>query len=190
MSRSRGFALLLVAALAAGCGVADEDAGDGPGPTGASAPARSDRAAPAEAPLDRTDRTAATPVAAEVAARSAASPTAQPVAGSAQREAILNALRPAVEEALRGPVEFVVSAMRVEDGWALVIAEPQRPGGAPIDAAAIYPDAWQDMDGLTVTAILRHGGGGDGWTLADHAIGATDVWQCGVDGPPPSLTGC
>ena len=44
------------------------------------------------------------------------------------------------------------------------------------------------MDGLTINAILRFSGGG--WTLVDHAIGPTDVWYCGVEGPPDSLTGC
>lgn len=112
--------------------------------------------------------------------------TGQPVRGSPQRAAIMDALRPAIERELGGPVEFVVQRAAVQNGWALVIAQPQRPGGG-----AITPPRGFDMefrDGLTVNGILRFTG--RGWSLVDHAIGPTDVWYCGVDGPPSSLTGC
>lgn len=56
-------------------------------------------------------------------------PSAAASAGSAQRRAILNALRPAVERELRGPVEFVIDCIQVQGGMALVNANPQRPGG-------------------------------------------------------------
>jgi hypothetical protein len=114
---------------------------------------------------------------------------AQPGAGSAQRAAIMDALRPAIERKLGGAVEFVVRRAAVQNGWALVIADPQRPGGGRIDPKRHFPnEVIEFMDGLTVNAILRFSGGG--WTLVDHAIGPTDVWYCGVEGPPRSLTGC
>lgn len=112
--------------------------------------------------------------------------TAPASPGSAQRAALMDALRPSIEQELGTRVEFVVQRAAVRDGWALVIADPQRPGGGEITP----PDDF-DMefrDGLTVNAILRFSGGG--WTLVDHAIGPTDVWYCGVDGPPAALTGC
>jgi hypothetical protein len=28
------------------------------------------------------------------------------------------------------------------------------------------------------------------WTVHDHVIGPTDVWYCGMSGPPRSLLGC
>ena len=119
----------------------------------------------------------------EVDARSPAAP------GTAQRRAILDALRPAVEARLGPNVEFVVDRISVAQGWALVFANPQRRGGAPIDGRAIFGDDIDNMDGLTVTAILRFQGGR--WNLVDHAIGATDVWYCdGRIGAPSSLTGC
>ena len=59
------------------------------------------------------------------------SAVAPPRAGSAQRGAILNAIRPAVELELGSNVEFVPSCMQVWKGWALVAAEPQR--GIDID---------------------------------------------------------
>jgi hypothetical protein len=111
------------------------------------------------------------------------------VAG-AQRRAILDALRPPIERRLGGPVEFVVRRIAVRDGWALVIADPQRPGGGRIDARRYYSaDDLETMDGLTVNGVLRFSGGR--WRLVDHAIGPTDVWYCDPAlGAPRSLTGC
>jgi hypothetical protein len=140
---------------------------------------------------------ATTPAPASANAAAAAPPstqgapnaTAQPGPGSAQRAAIMDALRPAIERKLAGPVEFVVRRAAVQDGWALVIADPQRPGGGRINPKRHFPnEVIEFMDGLTVNAILRFSGGG--WTLVDHAIGPTDVWYCGVEGPPRALTGC
>ena len=110
----------------------------------------------------------------------------QPTAGSAQRAAIMDALRPAIERELGGRIEFVVTRAAVRNGWALVIAEPQRPGGGEITPRADFDSEFRD--GLTVNGVLRFSG--NGWTLVDHAIGPTDVWYCGLDGPPRALTGC
>jgi hypothetical protein len=118
-----------------------------------------------------------------------------PAAASAQvvgaeRRAILDALRPPIERRLGGPVEFVVRRIGVQNGWALVIADPQRPGGGRIDARRYFSaDDLETMDGLTVNGVLRLTGGR--WRLVDHAIGPTDVWYCDPAlGAPPSLTGC
>ena len=124
------------------------------------------------------------PPAAPAAAQGAVSATAAPRPNSAQRRAILDALRPTIERRLGPNVEFVVSDMRVSGGWAFVMANPQRRGGRPIDGRRYFPN-FEDMDGLTVTALLRFQGR---WTLVDHAIGATDVWYCGR--APRSLVGC
>jgi len=111
-------------------------------------------------------------------------------AGSPMRRAILDAVRPPVERTLGGPVEFVVRTLRVQGGWALVIADPQRPGGGRIDARRYFSaDDIEVMDGLTVNAIVRLRGGR--WRLVDHAIGPGDVWYCDPAlGAPRSLTGC
>jgi hypothetical protein len=123
---------------------------------------------------------AAEPAAAQVSA------TAAPAVNSAQRRAILDALRPTIVRQLRSPVEFVIRRIGVERGWALVVADPQRPGGGAILARHL-PDA-EERDGLTVYAVMRFQRGR--WTVHDHVIGPTDVWYCGMQGPPRSLLGC
>lgn len=174
-------ALLLTLAA---CGQADErdegglrSAVERSGRNESAAPKASEPSAAPAAPAE--ERT----VQGEVDARSPALP------GTAQRRAILDALRPAVEARLGPDVEFVVDRISVSPGWALVFANPQRRGGAPIDGRAIFGDDIDSMDGLAVTAILRFQGGR--WNLVDHAIGATDVWYCdGRTGAPASLIGC
>lgn len=116
----------------------------------------------------------------------AAAQVTSPAPGSAQRRAILEALRPTIARELRSPVEFVVRELRVERGWALVIAEPQRPGGGAIDGRHL--PYFEDRDGLTVYAVMRLVWGR--WRIHDHVIGPTDVWYCGMQGPPPSLLRC
>lgn len=121
-------------------------------------------------------------------AQTGVSATAPAPPASPQRRAILDALRPTIQRQLGGPVEFVVSRLDVLDGWALVYADPQRPGGGAIDGRRYFPD-FENMDGLTVTALLRFRNGG--WTRFDHAIGATDVWYCDGHNPAPNaLTQC
>jgi hypothetical protein len=109
--------------------------------------------------------------------------TAAPAPGSAQRRAILDALRPSIEAQIGPDVEFVVRQIRVIRGWAFVLADPQRKGGAAIDGHRYFPD-FDDMGGLTVTALLRYRN--HHWNLVEQAIGATDVWFC--DRGPPGLT--
>lgn len=112
-----------------------------------------------------------------------ASASASTAPGSAQRRAILNALRPSVESEIGPEVEFVVREIRVVRGWAFVMAEPQRRGGGAIDGHRYYP-YFDEMGGLTVTALLRYRNGR--WNLVERVIGATDVWFC--DRGPPGLT--
>ena len=112
---------------------------------------------------------------------------AAPAAPSAaQRRSILDALRPAIAQRLGPNVEFVVRDIRVSDGWAFVNADPQRRGGGRIDGRAYFGDDFDNMDGLTVTALLRFQEGR--WNLMDHVIGATDAWYCDLG--HEHLVGC
>ena len=74
---------------------------------------------------------------------------------SAQRKAVLDALRPAIETKLGPNVEFVIQVLRVEDGWAFVMADPQRKGGKPIDGNRYFGEDFDNMDGLRVDAVLQ-----------------------------------
>ena len=96
---------------------------------------------------------------------------------SSERKAVLDALRPSVEAKVGPNVEFVVHVLRVENGWAFVMADPQRKGGEPIDGNRYFDD-FDNMDGLRVDAVLQQKGGR--WRVVDLAIGATDVWYCDV----------
>ena len=102
---------------------------------------------------------------------------------TADRKAVLDALRPPVEAKLGPNVEFVVAHLRIEDGWAFVIVDPQRKGGKPIDGWAIFGEHFDNMDGLRTEAVLRRTKGR--WRVVDWGIGATDVWYC--DGGPKKL---
>lgn len=96
---------------------------------------------------------------------------------ASERKAVLDALRPAVEAKLGPRIEFVVHAIRIEGGWAFVMADPQRRGGKAIDGRRYFED-FDNMDGLRVDAVLQRRGGR--WRVVDHAFGATDVWYCDV----------
>jgi hypothetical protein len=59
-----------------------------------------------------------------------------PPPGSAERNAIMDGLRPTYESVFGKPVEFRVESLRVAAGFAWVVVHPQRPGGAPIGKTA------------------------------------------------------
>ena len=112
-----------------------------------------------------------------------------PIVGSQQRRAILDALRPAVAREMRGPVEFVVERLDVRSGWALVWAQPQRPGGGRIDPQVVLtPEQLEFSEGIRVDALLRFED--EQWKVEDYRVGATDVWYACYAGAPPVLTGC
>jgi hypothetical protein len=98
-----------------------------------------------------------------------------PGQGTPERKAVLDAVRPAVEQKLKGEVVFVVREIRVYKNWAFVFADPQRKDGKKFDSVRLFgKETSQMMDGLTVTALLQRSG--SQWVLVDHWVGATDVW--------------
>ena len=106
-----------------------------------------------------------------------------PPSGSVERRALMNAIRPQVEAEVGAPVEFVVRTLRVGEGWAYAVLEPQRPGGGRIPAP--YPEI---NDGVTTYAVLRNTGGG--WRALMVAVGPTDVaWAIYCDEAPRGLFG-
>lgn len=99
-----------------------------------------------------------------------------PPKGSLLRQAILDAVRPEVETQIVPGVEFRVTYIGVENGWAFVQAEPHRKGGGKLNPKDYFPNDWLHMDGLTVTAVLRLLD--NRWTVMESHIGSTDAWYC------------
>ncbi|MDT8855273.1 hypothetical protein RNZ50_09650 [Paracoccaceae bacterium Fryx2] len=102
----------------------------------------------------------------------------EPARGSADRAALMDALRPVAEQELGAPVEFVVRDLRLDGDVALMRLTAQRPGGGEIDLAETpmvqrgrAPDT---IDGPGVDALMRYADGF--WQVAHWAIGPTDVW--------------
>jgi hypothetical protein len=95
--------------------------------------------------------------------------------GSAERQAIMDALRTPVTQALGQRVVFVVSDLNVCGDWAFFAGEPQRPNGRPVDwSIGSYADAVaDDMCGGFIHALLVRQGGH--WQIREQVICATDV---------------
>jgi hypothetical protein len=98
-----------------------------------------------------------------------------PEKGSAERTAILNALRVPVERDLKQKVVFVTDNFKVQGTWAFVSGTPQSPsGGAPNYAGTKYDEA--ENEGAfdnNFFALLRKTAGK--WKVTTYAIGCTDV---------------
>ena len=123
-------------------------------------------------------------VPATLAAQVTATHPTQP--GTAQRQAIVNAIRPAIETDLDPDIVFVARCVQVWNGWALIAAEPRRRDGRKIDPKILAD--WDNRDGIDVTALLRFRYGR--WNLVNHAIGATDVWYDGIAPRPLMRSRC
>ena len=54
-----------------------------------------------------------------------------PPRGSPLRAQLMDTLRPTVMAEIGGPIEFVVTYLRVMGQWAYAYVRPQRPGGIP-----------------------------------------------------------
>lgn len=117
-----------------------------------------------------------------------------PGRGDPDRKAILDAFRPAVEQELGKPVEFVVSELNVAGNLAFVAVNAQRPGGGRIDpnhtpfAARNGEEALSMFDCCHAEAMLRKEQGQ--WRVVESGVGATDVWYAGwCDRVPRGLIG-
>ncbi len=68
-----------------------------------------------------------------------------PPPGSAERAAILEALRAPVQKGLKKKVVFKVDHLKLQNGWAFLRGVPQQPGGKPMDYRGTpYQRAKQD----------------------------------------------
>lgn len=105
--------------------------------------------------------------------------TAQtPEKGSAERTAIVNALRVPIEKELRQKIQFSIQTIKVKGNWAFINGEPQSAsGGAPDYKITKYADALEEgMFDNNFQALLKKTGGK--WKVVEFAIGCTDVcWE-------------
>lgn len=104
-----------------------------------------------------------------------------PKAGSAERKAIMDALRVPVVKRLLKPVVFKVDHLKVQGGWAFMKGVPQQPNGKPMDYRGTGYERAQ-KDGIFddwICALLRKQG--TKWQVVEFVIGATDVVYIGWD---------
>ncbi|MEQ1645772.1 MAG: hypothetical protein ABL959_20140 [Pyrinomonadaceae bacterium] len=96
-----------------------------------------------------------------------------PEKGSAERTAILAALRVPVEKTLKQDIVFVTDHFSVNGTWAFVSGQPTTPsGGKPSLKGTIF-DGDEDMFDDNFFGLLRKTGGK--WKVVTHALGCTDV---------------
>jgi hypothetical protein len=98
-----------------------------------------------------------------------------PDKGSAERKAIVDALRAPVEKQLKRPVIFKIEHLKAQNNWAFLIGRPQNSDGSAIDYTRTVHrdavDAGAFDDGIV--ALLRKTNGK--WKVIQYVIGATDV---------------
>lgn len=98
-----------------------------------------------------------------------------PEKGSAERKAILDALRVPVEKQLKQRIVFVTEHFNVSGNWAFVSGDPQSPsGGRPDYRRTPYQEAI-DSDAFdnNFFALVKKTAGR--WKVVTFAIGCTDV---------------
>jgi hypothetical protein len=98
-----------------------------------------------------------------------------PERGTQERKAIVDALRVPIEKQLKQSVIFKIDHLKVQSGWAFLLAQPQRPDGSSLDySGTVYQDAI-DAGAFDDGVIgLLHNTNGK-WRVAQFVIGATDV---------------
>ena len=115
-----------------------------------------------------------------VCAAAAFSQTAYtPAKGSAERAAILSALRVPVERELKQKIQFSIENFKVQGNWAFLSGDPQNMnGGRPDYRGTRYQRAINaDMFDNNFFALLKKTGGK--WKVVTRAIGCTDVCYAG-----------
>jgi hypothetical protein len=104
-----------------------------------------------------------------------AQPVHTPEKGSAERKAILDALRAPIERELKQEIVFVAEHFNVAGTWAFIGGVPQATGGGEPNYRGTRYQSARDSDAFdnNFFAILRKTGGR--WKVVHYAIGCTDV---------------
>ena len=100
-----------------------------------------------------------------------------PKAGSAERTAILDAVRGPLEATLNQKVIFVVHHMKVEGPWAFLKATQKTEASKPIDYKGTVFEEDTEFDELTVALLKKREGK---WVSVNHAYFTSDVWWHGL----------
>lgn len=111
-----------------------------------------------------------------LAASASAQKVYTPAKDSAERKAILNALRVSVEKELKQKISFNVDVFNVQGAWAFLSGEPRNAAGTdkPNYKRTIYQKAIdQDVFDNNFFAVMKKSG--KQWTVITYAIGCTDV---------------
>lgn len=98
-----------------------------------------------------------------------------PPKSSAERAAILSALRVPVERELKQKIQFSLKHFNISGNWAFLGGEPQSMnGGRPNYRETPYQEAIKEgIFDNNFFALLKKNGGK--WKVVTHAIGCTDV---------------
>jgi hypothetical protein len=107
-----------------------------------------------------------------------AGPVTSPGPGSLDRKEILDEIRPRAEGQLGRPVEFVVTTMKVQDGWSFAEVKAQRPGGKSIPLnETIFGE--NDINSFIIFALLQDTS--SGWMLIEYDLDPKEpmamVWR-------------
>lgn len=98
-----------------------------------------------------------------------------PEKGSAERKAILDALRLPVEKQLKQSIVFAADNFNVAGNWAFIGGQPQTPsGGSPDYSGTSYAEAKREgFFDNNIFALLKKTAGK--WKVVTYQIGCTDV---------------
>lgn len=101
--------------------------------------------------------------------------TSTPKAGSAERKAIMDALRVPIEKQLGKPVVFKVEHLKVQNGWAFMRGVPKQPNGKAMDYRGTpFYQAYKDgFFSDFVCGLLRRQN--NKWQVINYCLGPTDV---------------
>jgi hypothetical protein len=111
-----------------------------------------------------------------------------PQPGSAERKAIMDAVRTPFEKKLGKKVIFQVSHLKVQNGWAFMHGTPRQPGGKEMDYRGTPYQRCREKGQCDdwIVALLRRKG--EAWVVVTYEFGCTDVcyydWKEKYTAPP------
>ncbi len=103
----------------------------------------------------------------------------EPQRGTELRKDLMDAVRPIMQWAVGGQVQFIVHDLRVSDDVAFAMLSAQYADGSTIDMAQSPAARRGDIepyggDGPTLQALLQRSG--RTWVAVHYAVSATDAW--------------